>query len=68
MGIAILSWLSMLINITLGIPEWIPDDLVDGKPGSGLVPPGNKPLPEPVLTKISDAIWRHQATMTCGFT
>ena len=27
--------------------------------GNGLVPSGNKPLPEPVLTKISNAIWRH---------
>ena len=26
--------------------------------GNGLVPLGNKPLPEPVLTKISNAIWR----------
>ena len=27
--------------------------------GSGLLPDGTKPLPEPVLTKISNAIWRH---------
>ena len=27
--------------------------------GSGLVPSGNKPLPEPVLTKIPNAIWRN---------
>ena len=27
--------------------------------GNGLVPSGNKPLPEPMLTQISDAIWRH---------
>ena len=25
------------------------------------MPSGNKPLPEPVLTKFSNAIWRHQA-------
>ena len=27
--------------------------------GDGLVPLGNKPLPKPVLTKISDTIWHH---------
>ena len=27
--------------------------------GSGLVPSGNKPLPEPMLTKICVAIWCH---------
>ena len=27
--------------------------------GNGLVPSGNKPLPEPMLTQISVAIWRH---------
>ena len=26
---------------------------------SGLVLAGNKPLPEPMLTQIPDAIWRH---------
>ena len=25
----------------------------------GLMPSGNKLLPETVLTKVSDAIWRH---------
>ena len=29
---------------------------------NGLVPSGNQPLPEPMLTQISVAIWRHQAT------
>ena len=27
--------------------------------GNGLVSSGNKPLPEPMLTQISVAIWRH---------
>ena len=27
--------------------------------GNGLVPSGNKPLPEPMLTQISVTIWRH---------
>ena len=30
---------------------------------NGLVPSGNKPLPEPMLTCIYDAMWCHQATM-----
>ena len=32
--------------------------------GNGLVPLGNKPLPEPMLTEFHVAIWRHQATMS----
>ena len=31
--------------------------------GNGLVSSSSKPLPEPVLTKISHAIWHHYATM-----
>ena len=27
-------------------------------PCNGLVPSGNKPSPEPVLTKISNVLWR----------
>ena len=27
--------------------------------GQGLVPSGNKPLPEPMLTQIYIAMWRH---------
>ena len=34
--------------------------------GNGLVPPGNKPLPESMLTQIYDAKWHHQATMSYG--
>ena len=33
--------------------------------GSGLVPSGNKPLPEPELNKTSTAIWRHWALLRC---
>ena len=38
----------------------MPQDLTDDNIGSGngLVPSGNKPLPEPVLTKISNVICR----------
>ena len=31
--------------------------------GYGLVSPGNKPLPEPILTPFYDAIWHDQATI-----
>ena len=43
----------------------MPWDLTDDKStvnigsGNGLVPSGNKPLPEPMLTQISVAKWRH---------
>ena len=41
----------------------MPQDLTDDKSnigsGNGLVPSGNKPLPEPMLTQIYVAIWRH---------
>ena len=35
------------------------DDQVNIGSGNGLVPSGNKPLPEPMLTKVPAAIWRH---------
>ena len=49
--------------------ERMPEDLIDGLQvsigsGNGLVPSGNKPLPEPVLKKISDAIWCHKVTVS----
>ena len=31
--------------------------------GNGLMPSGNKPLPEPMLSLMSATIWRHWATM-----
>ena len=37
--------------------RWMPLDLTDDK--SILVPSGNKPLPEPMLTQIYVAKWRH---------
>ena len=41
----------------------IPKDLIDDKSvlvsDNGLVPSGSKPLPQPMLTKIYDAIWYH---------
>ena len=42
--------------------RWIPLDLADDVnigSGNGLVPWGNKPLPEPMLTQIYVAKWRH---------
>ena len=40
--------------------KWMPLDLTDyiGS-GNGLVPSGDKPLPEPMLTQIYVAKWRH---------
>ena len=41
---------------------WMSLDLTDDVnigSGNGLVPSGNKPLPEPMLTQISVTIWRH---------
>ena len=35
------------------------DDQVNIGSGNGLVPSGNKPLPEPMLTQIAVAIWCH---------
>ena len=32
--------------------------------GDGLVPSGNKPLPEPMLTQIYVAKWHHQVSMS----
>ena len=51
------NWLNM--NVT-GLNWWS----VNSGLGNGLVPSGNKPLPEPMLTQISVAIWCHQAAMT----
>ena len=54
------SWLRNLLwncpsmNVT-GLNWWS----VNIGSGNGLVPSGNKPLPEPMLTKISVAIWCH---------
>ena len=43
--------------------RWMPLDLTDDKSniglGNGLVPSGNNPLPEPMLTQIFVAKWRH---------
>ena len=37
-------------------PYWLQVNIGSG---DGMVPSGNKPLPEPLLTKFSNAIWRH---------
>ena len=42
-------------------PHWW---LVNIGSGNGLVPSGNKPLPEPKLTHIYVAIWHHWAIMS----
>ena len=42
------------------LSEWW---LVNIGSGNGLVPSGNKPLPEPMLTKYNDAIWHQKVAM-----
>ena len=46
----------------------MPQDLTGDKSTlvqeNGLVSSGNKPLPEPMLTQIYVAIWRHWTTMS----
>ena len=45
------------------IHVWMSLDFTDDQStfgsGNGLVPPGNKPLPKPMLTQICVAIWSH---------
>ena len=38
---------------------WIYWRYVNIVSGNGLLPQGHKPLPEPMLTRIYVAIWRH---------
>ena len=42
----------------------ITDDEVNAGSRNAFVPPGNKPLPESMLTQISVAKWRHLDTMS----
>ena len=41
--------------------RWMPQKLTDDNivSGNGLVPSGNKPLPEPMLTQSYVAKWHH---------
>ena len=41
----------------------MPQSLSDDKSALVQAPSGTKPLPEPVLNKISNVIWRHKAPM-----
>ena len=43
-------------------PRWMPRAFIVGS-CNGLVPSGNKPLSEPMLTKFYVAMWRHWDTM-----
>ena len=62
MGIDILN---IQVNIVL---KWMPNDFVDQVgPGYGLLPSGKKPLPEPVLTKFSPAIWSKICSTADGY-
>ena len=39
------------------------DNVIIGS-GNGLVPSGTKSLPEPMMTKINNAIWHHYGTVS----
>ena len=54
-------WNCYQVNATT--PHW---SLVNTDSGNGLVPSGNKPLPEPMLPKISNAIWWSLGPWKCG--
>ena len=45
------------------MPQELTDDVNIGS-GNGLVPSGNKPLPEPMLTQIYVAKWSHFVSMS----
>ena len=49
-----LLWNWPIMNVT-GLHWWS----VNIGSGNGLVPAGNKPLPEQILTEIYVAIWHH---------
>ena len=52
--------IDILINSSEIGHRWVPRNPVDDKTvdsGKGLVPSGNKPLPEPVLTQIYMCLW-----------
>ena len=53
--------LSIFHEIAITTPHW---SFINIGSGNGLVPSGNKPLPEPMLTLIPVAIWGHWATMS----
>ena len=48
-----------LVGLSLDESHWTELMLVNIGSGNGLVLSGNKPLPEPMLTQIYVAIWRH---------
>ena len=55
----VIQWQCLQVNITRP-HSW----LVNIGSGNGLVPSGNNPLPEPMLTQNLVTIWRQQATMS----
>ena len=61
---------SLLMHICVTWPQWV-NSLAPERCGSSYIQVhfsnslnGKKPLPEPMLTQISVAIWHHQATRT----
>ena len=47
------------MELPSGDNHWTSLMVVNIDLGNGLVPSGNKPLPEPMLTQIFVAIWHH---------
>ena len=57
----VIDRLCISCEITL---RWMSLGLTDGKSGNGLVQSSNKPLPEPLLTKLCVATWCHKGTVS----
>ena len=54
-------WNYAQVNATVGLRNWW---YVNIGSGDGLVPTGNEPLPESMLTQIIVATWYHKPTMS----
>ena len=60
------TWIKFMSTSCEIVLRWMPHTTCEDKSTSvnGLVPSGNKPLPEPIFTKFYVAMWRHQVTMS----
>ena len=56
-----ISWNCPDVNVISEV-QWTSLMISQHGSGNGMVPSGNKLLPEPMLTQFHVAIWRHQAT------
>ena len=55
---------SYIRELTVGVfPGGVTDNSTSDGSGNNLVPSSSKPLPDPVTTKICDAMWHHQDTL-----